>query len=160
MGVSVKTSTSCVDKNKMPCVIENSKPRKKNGRLFLTYFLVLMLSLLMTFCLMDSDGDSIDIKSFLNIMLLPFIPLLTGIYLHYFIKANTIEEFKKHFSMINAKEKFIVNMGAMMVFLIIWSGGLVELMMTMVTVTPCVLVFLRLGLHTNKLEDEIRLPRP
>jgi len=46
-----------------------------------------------------------------------------------------------------------------MVFLIIWSGGLVELMMTMVTVTPCVLVFLRLGLHTNKLEDEIRLSR-
>ena len=46
-----------------------------------------------------------------------------------------------------------------MVFLIIWSGGLVELMMTMVTVTTCVLVFLRLGLHTNKLEDEIRLSR-
>ena len=104
-SVSVKTSTSYVDKNKMPCVIENSKPRKQKGRLFITSFLVLVLSLLMTFCLMDSDGDSVDIKSFLNMMLLPFIPLLTGIYLHYFMKANTMEEFKKHFSMINAKEK-------------------------------------------------------
>merc|ERR1712198_568870 len=109
MGVSVKTSTSCVDKNKMPCVIENSKPRKKKGRLFITYFLVLMLSLLMTFCLMDSDGDTVDTKSFLIMMLLPFIPLLTGIYLHYFMRANTIEEFKKHFSMINAKEKQILS---------------------------------------------------
>jgi len=50
-------------------------------------------------------------------------------------------------------------MGAMVVFLILWSGGLMKLMMMMLTMTPCVVIFLRLGLHTNKLEDEIRLSR-
>jgi len=152
-------------KRSVKSIIDKS-PRLGRGRVPVLTVMFLTISLLQ----FNYHSDSLNSKfqsliNFYGKLLFPLTPLLIVIYFIYWNKAGSLHLFNTLFLSVNSEKKIVVKLATMCLIVLYWwlnSSALLlssSFLTSLLTSFIALSVFLKLGLHRNNIEDEVKISR-